>query len=333
MIDKIKLMNDNFNPDYILNNLRWKAVENDNLPNKKMLQARLYNDLKDKRKIMGLAILLTENLNTKTYSISIQGSIRKWYYKCNSRKDLSYTDFLDSINLLSIKLGLKQDVIWDTFKITNLELGITLLLKAEFHNIMDCFVKYQNAIRDNKFETTVYFKFKNYKILLYDKFIEINKGKIWGKNEKNIFNKFHFLRFEISVTKVSGTNFKNKYDTLELLKCNWNEIPKILYNYLDKIEFVDLISKEKKTETVTRIDFLNKLCFLGIKSNGIHKTIMDFNKLEIPNNKSKYFKDLMGIYKSNISTDRDYKAEILGELRKKTDRLYNKSNNRYINSV
>ena len=51
----------------------------------------------------------------------------------------------------------------------------------------------------------------------------------------------------------------------------------------------------------------------------------------LPNNKSKYFNDIMNIYKSHIISEIDYKAIILYELKKKTDRLYNKGNIRYIN--
>lgn len=330
MIDNIKIMDRNFNPEYILKNFRWREIEidEDELPElkcKKGLQANLTY----KSRMFSLRMLLTENIKTGTHTLSINGSIRKWYFNCNSRKDLNYLEFIDCIEILGKKLGLKKEDIWISFKITKLEVGVTLLLKYFTNDILNCFVKYRNAQRDNKFETTIYFKFNNYELLIYDKFIEMNKGKILGKNEKNILSKYFFFRFEISVIKVSGSTFKNNYDTLELLKFNWNNLPKLLQDYLTKIEFVDLISKEKKTKMETRVDLLNKLCYLGMKSIGIHKTILDFNNLNIPNNKSKHFNDLINIYKSNITSDRDYKAEILTELKKKTGRLYNKSNIRY----
>jgi hypothetical protein len=322
MIDKIKIQDTNYSPDFILNNYKWKEVKIDDDINKIGLQTNLTN----KSRMFSLRMLLTENLKTGTYTLSIDGSIRKWYFDKNSRKDLSYKEYNECIEILGEKLGLKKEEVWKKFKITQLEIGATLLLKSFTNDILDCFVKYRNAERDDKYESTIYFKFKNYDLVIYDKFLEMHQGKIWTKNELNIFNKFLFFRIEISVTKVSGSTFKKKYDTLELLKCNWKELPTLLHDYLDKIEFVDLISDEKKTETVTRIDFLNKLYFLGMKSIGIHETIMDFNKLAIPNNKSKYFKDLMNIYKSNITSERNYKAEILHALKTKTNRLYNKSN-------
>lgn len=331
MIDNIKIMNTDFNPNLILNKYKWKVIDfdDDEIPELKLKEG-LQANITNKSRMFSLRMLLTKNLKTKTYTLSINGSIRKWYFDKNCRKDLSYLEFVDCIEILGSKLSLKKGEIWSLFKITNLEIGITLLLKSSFRNIMDCFVKYRNAKRDSDYETSVYFKFNNYEILFYDKFIEMNRGKNWTKKEKNVFNKFHFFRYEISVTKVSATIFKKKFDTLELLKKRWDKIPIVLEKYLEKIEFVDLLSKEKIVEPISLSEYNNYIKYMGMKSIGIHKTIMDFDKLKIPNNKSKYFKDLMGVYKSNISRDIDYKAVLMFEFRKKVDRLYNKSYNRYI---
>lgn len=321
MIDKIKLMNDNFNPDFILKSMRWKEVEIEKAPFKKGSQSMLYNDFKDGKRIMGLGILLTYNMKTETYSISIQGSIRKWYYKNNSRKDLNYNEFINCIELIGEKLGLKRNEIWGIFKITILEVGVTLLLKSYFHNIMNCFLKYRNSVRNDEYETTIYFDFKNYTIILYDKFIEMNKGQIWSKKEENIFSKFHYFRFEISVNKLSGSPFKKDFNNLEQLKNNWYILPKILESYLKKIEFVDLLSKEKEVELKSNSDFIKNMAFLGMKSIGLDKAIKKFNNIEMPNNKSKYFSNFINIYVSNISSDRDYRSELMYEFKKKTDRL------------
>lgn len=321
MIDKIKIMNDSFDPEFILQSLRWKDVEIENEPFKKHKKAMLYNSFSDGRRIMGLGVLLTENTKTKTYSVSVQGSIRKWYYKSNSRKDLKYIEFVHCIRLLEKKLGIKKNNIWESFKITVLEVGVTLLLKSDFHNVINCFVKYRNAERDNKHETTVYFKFQNYEILLYDKFSEMNRHPIWSKKENNVFDKFHFLRFEISITKISGTSFRKDFSNLALLKTNWDKLPKILETYLQKIEFVDLLSPQKNVIPKSNSQWIKKMIFLGIKSIGIDKAIEEFNNIEITNNKSKYFSDNISIYKSHISSKRDYRGEILLALKKKTDRL------------
>ncbi|MCK8142477.1 hypothetical protein MW871_11295 [Flavobacterium sp. I-SCBP12n] len=331
MIDNIKIMNLDFNPEFILNNYKWKVVNFDHdeiseLNFKKGWQTNITN----KSRMFSLRMLLTENLKAKTYTLSINGSIRKWYFDKNSRKDLNYFEFVDCIEILGGKLGLKKGEIWTKFKVTKLEIGITLLLKSFNNDILNCFVKYRNAERDDKNCTTVYFKFNNYILKIYDKYLEIMQKQQTDLN-KNIINKFLFFRFEISIKKISGTSFNKNYNELSLLKSNWNMFPNELKKYLGNIKFVDTISKEKTiTEKISYNDFIKWKIYSEMKSNGIYRTIMDFNEKVLPNNKSKYFNDLMDNYKSFVASEKDYKAIILLELEKKTNRLYNKGNIRYI---
>ena len=312
--------------NFLLNNFQWKDATIDDAPFKEGKQANLNN----KSSRYGLRMLLSKNLNTETYTLTIDGSIRKWYLNENGRRDLNVIQFEDCIELLGKKIGLKQGEVWKIFKVTALEVGVTLLLKSCFRNIMDCFVKYRNANRCDKFKTTVYFHFKNYDILLYDKFDQMKGNKILTKKETNIFNKFHFLRFEISATKVSNTTFAKRFDTLELIKNNWSELSIILTEYLNKMEFIDLISSENLAEPKTVLDFNRQIKFLGMKSKGILNTIEAFRKIEQKNNRSKHLNELFNIYRSFISNDRDYKGELLLALKKKTDRLSNKIHIRYI---
>ncbi|WP_433763645.1 hypothetical protein [Flavobacterium ginsenosidimutans] len=317
MIDRIKLMAKDIDPNFLLTNFKWKDKTIKDAPFKKEKKANLIN----KSSKFGLRMSLTENLSNNTFSIKIDGSIRKWYLNENDRRDLNFIQFERCIELIGKKIGLKEDEVWKIFKVTVLEIGVTLLLKACFRNIMHCFVRYRNAIRCDKYGTTVYFHFKNYDILLYDKFDEMKKYKIWTKKEKNIFNKFHFLRFEISAVKVSNTTFIKKFDTLELIKNNWSELSIILNQYLHKMEFIDLISSENLTEPKTILDFNRQIKFLGMKSKGILNTIETFQKIELKNNRSKHLNELFNIYRSFISTERDYKSELIFALKKKTDKL------------
>jgi hypothetical protein len=305
------------NPNFLLTNFKWEDAIIEDAPFKKGQQANLnYKSSK-----YGLRMLLTENLNTGTYTLTIDGSIRKWYLNENDRRDLNFRQFEECIELLGKKLNLKQGEVWKIFKVTALEVGVTLLLKSCFRNIIECFVKYRNANRCDKFGTTLYFHFKNYDILLYDKFDEMKRYKILTKKETNIFNKFHFLRFEISATKVSNTTFVKRFDTLELIKNNWSELSIILNQYLNKMEFIDFISSENLTEPKTILDFNRQIKYFGMKSIGILNTIEVFQKIELKNNRSKHLNELLNIYRSFISNDRDYKGELILALTKKTDRL------------
>ena len=334
MVDNIKIMDQDFNPDYILKNYKWKEIDFDEEEN---IESKFINgfqaNLTNKSRKFSLRMLLTENLKTETYTLSINGSIRKWYFDKNSRKDLNYFEFVNCIEILGSKLGLKKGEIWKKFKVTQLEIGITLLLKSFNNDILNCFVKYRNAKRDDKYVTTIYFKFNNYHLKIYDKLLEMKKRSGLTKSDNNIINKFLLLRFEIGIEKISGSPFAKKYDNLFLLKSYWNILPNELHNYLDNIKFVDTISKKKVIEEkISYNDFLKWNVFTKMKFGGLYQTITDFNNMVLPNNKSKNFNDLMNIYKSNIISEKDYKAIILYELKKKTDRLYNKGNIRYINT-
>ena len=48
----------------------------------------------------------------KVKPVFINGSIRKWYFDKNSRKDLNYFEFVNCIEILGSKLGLKKGEIW-----------------------------------------------------------------------------------------------------------------------------------------------------------------------------------------------------------------------------
>ncbi|MEL1242787.1 hypothetical protein AAEO56_00825 [Flavobacterium sp. DGU11] len=320
MIDKIKIHLKDYSPS---DNITWKEKLVEDCIDKSLYNARLYNSAFPKKKF-SLKLLLTADEGNDMFNLSIDGSIRKWYYQKNSRKDLNYEEFLDCIELLAKELGTTKKRIL-AGKVNKVEVGVTLLLKAKMRGINDCFVKYRNAEREVVEETTLYFKFANYKLVFYDKFLEINKNTIWSDVQKKVFETFYFLRFEINAKKVSGTTFKNKFDTVEKIKENWNDLPDVIEKYITNIVFVDVISKEKMADVSDYSDFIIYLTFLGIKQYGVIESINLLDKSLSINNKKKKIEQFIDIYRTNITDDLDLKATLLMELRKKLDRLYNKS--------
>ena len=154
----------------------------------------------------------------------------------------------------------------------------------------------------------------------------MNKNKIWSDIDNNVFKKFYFLRFEINAKKVSGTTFKNKFDSIEKIRDNWNMLPPVIEKYINDVVFVDVISKEKKTEINDYSDFVNYLTFLGIKKYGVIESVNLFDKSVNTNNKKKKLEEFINIYRSNVTNEIDLKGKLLVELKKKLGRLYNKSN-------
>lgn len=324
MIDNIKI----HIPVYNLKKgtFDWKEPKNNDgfIYNKKFLVAKLYNP-KTPKKAYTLKVLLTLNIKTDVFSLSISGSLRKWYFQENSRSDLNLDQYIECIELIA--KGIKIDV--DDLKkmiVTKLEIGVTLLLKSNMRSIIECFVKLRNAERVVFEETTLYFKFKNYGIVLYDKYLEMNKNIIWTNIEKNVYKKFYFLRFEINAKKISGTTLKGKFDTLGRIQDNWNELSQTIEKHMTAIVFVDTISEEKIIE-INNVPILKKqLMFKAMKDMGIVKFSALFDKSIKTNNKNKDYKELINIYRSFITNDIDLKGILLVELRKKLNRLYNKGN-------
>lgn len=196
-------------------------------------------------------------------------------------------------------------------------------------SIIHCFQKYRNGRREIYKRTTLYFLFTNYKLVFYDKFLEIKKNKIWSQKDNLFFKKLYLLRFEISINKLSGTKFKNKFNTIDKIIKNWKLIPQVIYETLNSIVFVDIISKEKEPEINNYVDLINFISFIGLKNFGIEKSIRLFDDKIISSNKSKMLNKFLDIYRSNIINKPDLKTEFLLIIKKKLDSLYNKSNIKY----
>lgn len=319
MVDRIKIMLPDYSPN---ENLNWVKVKNKNFPDKTFYRALLFNRRFDKRR-HPLWLLLTANEKTEKFSLSISGSIRKWYFNKNSRSDLKYEEFNDSLNLLANDIGINLETLLNG-KVTKIELGLTILLKAKMRRLIDCLIKYRNAEREIFKETTLYFKFGNYKLVFYDKYLEMNKCTKWTKKEEIVFNKFYFLRFEINANKVSGTNLKTDYNTPKKIIENWNSIPSLIENYISDIVFVDVISSKKRNEIRSYSNLKNYLLHLGIKK------LVEENNISLLTSVIKNRSDTKKILKAyhvNLADEYCLRANFLFELNKKLKRLiYNKSN-------
>lgn len=324
MIDKIKIIVKDVNINYLRNNYNWQEKKDIDKENVIPSSKRLYRyNLTHKSKTFKLRLLLTENLKTKQTTLSIDGSIRKWYFGKNTRKDLNYKEFIECIEIIESKIGLKEGEIWLKSNITKLEIGVTLLLRNFTIDILNCFVKYKQAKRDISYVTTLYFKQTNYELKFYDKYLEIHKKdkKKLIKYNEVISKKLLLLRFEISIEKVSDPAFKTKYKNLQTLKSNWNQIPKDLNNYLKNITFLDIYADEKKIVPNNITALKNYAYYVYTKEVGITETIKIISNFENNTNKSKHMNELQYIYNTLTCNKNNYRRKILCELDKKTKRL------------
>jgi hypothetical protein len=111
------------------------------------------------------------------------------------------------------------------------------------------------------------------------------------------------------------------------VKKNWNAIVLQLQNYIDVVDFLDLISPEKKIDlSVANKQFNKKYVQLkAIQKNGIEDEITNIQN-RMGANKSRDIKLFLRDIRRYITKEIDLKSELLLELKKKTNRLYNNSN-------
>lgn len=327
MIDKVKIKIEKFTviDDYPL----WDGYRKSKYPNRHLFFRKIYNDKCKVKKPFAIRLMLVyDDLKDKS-TIKINGSIRKWYFGVNNRKDLNFVEFLDCVKLLSNKIGVRQIDLWNA-SVTKLESGVTLLLKSKFKNVDNCFVRrkaFNKIYKDN----TLYFEGANFKLKFYDKHGEINKNDKNFKNDlkkMNVNKKFHFLRFEVVVNKVSGVAFyKKNARTLDEIRNNWDELIIQIHRYINSIDFVDLISAEKEIDLTkfTKHENNKYLQFKAIQKKGFYEELKKI-EMRVDKNKSRSIKSFFKDYRRYITNVEDLKTELLEELKKKTNRLYNNSN-------
>lgn len=332
---KIKITDFVLLPDYI--NL-WGNYRKSKFPNRHIWSREITNDKANLKRRFRITLMLYYDDAKEKLSISLNGSIRKWYFGENTRKDLNYSEFLDCIKLLSAKIGISEEYLWNA-KVTQLESGITLLLKSDFKKINCCFIKYRNLERIED-RNTLYFEGKKspdcekskYRIKLYEKYLEINKNdERFEKNPKklNVHKKFFFFRMEIVIDKVSANNFyEKKANTLNKIKRNWNVINEKQIKYFESMHFVDMISKEKviNIETLGIRNSRRYLQFQKINRNGFFEELEKFEFDNRGTNSTKKLKVYLKNYEYFLEQKINYRSVVLAELKKKLSRLYSKSN-------
>ena len=330
-MDKIKIKISDFN---IINDLPlWGNYRPSKFPNRHLYFRDISNPKSKSKRPFKITLMLCYDDVKDKFTISFNGSIRKWYFGGNTRRNLSKNQLTECINLLSAAIEIKEQDLRNA-KITQLETGITLLLSSEFKKIINCFIKHRNFSREMN-ETTLYFKGKktkegfdsNYKYKIYEKYLEINKNdKSFYDNpiKMNVHKKFIFFRFEIVIKKVSGVVFyKEKARTFGDLLNNWTEINIELINRFQSINFADLISKAKNTDVskIGKRDSAKYLQFKAIDKNGF---IEEFEKFEIHNtstNRSTKAKAFIKNYELFLEKKKDFKDELYFLFKKKIDSL------------
>lgn len=303
MVDLLKIMHCKTNGD-VFSKFNWRFFKQ--YEDKNVFICAINNPNAMFKENAKLLIYYNENLKTKDKHLTIRGSVRKWYFGKNVRRDLTKTELIDCINTLVKVLYIKKQDLLNA-KITKIEIGATLTLNAKFRVMLDCMYSFPRLNRNN-YKGSLYFgdkKESSYTLIFYDKLLEINKHKpkMLQKNLK-ANSKIFFCRYEICLNKVSQCR-KFKIKTLNELLQNWEMVKQYVVLETEKIKFVDYISPIKPNVKNRKY----KREYLLIQENGFSNAINDIDVL-YENNRSNRKKRLeefvikhsQGIYK-NLHND------------------------------
>jgi hypothetical protein len=311
----------------------WSEWKKSKFPNKYYCSRQVTNSQSNVKRPFRITLLKYYNDVTLKTAIEFNGSIRKWYFGKNTRQNLTKKQLEECVKLLSAKIGIRTTDFLNA-KVTKLEVGVSVLLKSEFRDVINCFAKYRTFTREvNK--TTVYLKGKetidgkesNFKYKFYDKYLEINKNdKNFSADKKkiNVQNKFYCFRFENVVTKVSGVPYyKTNANTLFKILENWEELNYNLIEHITKIHFVDLISDERITNPneLGKRDLEKYAQFLAIKRNGFFEELEKFELNNKSTNRSTKTNQFFKNYEYFLDKKTDYKNTLILVIKKKIDSL------------
>ncbi len=320
MVDKVKMY---------LTNVKIKSIVSDDWKYFKKTDSHWYfkRKLKNPRSILGgnyslILIAVIDEDNSKTCCLTIRGSLRKWYFGRNCRRDLTVNELAECTKLLSAALRLAPVQILDA-QINQIEFGVTLTLPAEYRKLQDCLYFYPRLSR-NQYNTTLYFGDKtksSYNLILYDKYEEIFKNRNNKDNMYKANQKIYFMRYEISVNKLSSVPFfRERAQTLRMILWGyWNEIGNHLLATFDKIKYVDFTSEPGK-EIACYQDVNKLIMYNGIVKEGLSYYIEKINSSKI-SNKSHLFSSILSVAEYFNSENENYKHTAYSVLSKKITRL------------
>ncbi len=340
-MDRIKIKISDFT---LLNDYKlWGNYRPSKYPNRHILSREITNGKANCKRPFRITLMLYYDDVKDDFTIKFNGSIRKWYFGKNTRQNLTKSQLKECIMLLTNKIGIREIDLLNA-EVTQLEIGVTLLLKSYFKGIINCFVKHRHFTREVR-ETSVYLKSKEtkegkegaFKYKFYDKLLEINKNDtnfFSDAKKMNVQKKFNCFRFEIVLKKVCAVPFykenadtsdkkKEKADTLNKILENWEEINYELYKHISTIHFVDLISDEKEIniDKLGKRDAQKYLQFTAIKRNGFFEELEKFELNNTSTNRSTKVKSFFKNYEYFLDKKIDYRNELLQSLKKKIDSL------------
>lgn len=243
MVDRCKAYERNFKGKILYNNLNF--VKEDKF-GKEIY--KLKSPFSDEKETVFLDIVVKKD-NGIT-SVEVKGNFRKWFLGLNKLVDLNGSNFEKCISEIGRRVFGNEETLW-YFKITQVELGVTLKLPVEYAKISNAFVSYSNFKKIWYEDQSSSFVGDAYTVSVYNKGLEVlnsRKNKFGAslkspKAIEKLNSQKSFIRFEIKIMKLSKyVEFRDMFTSLRELYQNWNEVLDAAHKVFKKITYVDVMS-------------------------------------------------------------------------------------------
>ncbi|MCH4821678.1 hypothetical protein ML462_00700 [Gramella lutea] len=211
--------------------------------------------------------------------IFLEGNLRKWKYGGkNAVNDLSYSAYCECVELISKRLGVDSKFIYE-LELNYIEIGGNIKLPSAYDRFIPCLTSYPELTIERWSASSVYFKGAKYRLIFYDKLLEMKdrriiSGKVADRLRKHLF----ILRFEIKINAKSGYRKKKEIRTFKSFKDNWNDLIEDWKSSFYKAKICDLFSDSKRVERneLNPLETKNYHNFLFTKKVGVDRALYTF---------------------------------------------------------
>lgn len=284
---------------------------------------RLYNDLDGiNRHYLSICI------NYDAFTVTINGSIRKWYYGAASLEGLTKNDLYNILKLLSECLQIPVEILAE-FEFSRLEFGLNIPVKIKEEFFINKANRYKNSSFKPKTDDN-YIRFrsntKEEEIKLYGKIQEIiadAKGKRKTIEDLDyldrLIQKKKILRIELKyrggkarIYKKIGVktigDFYNSY--IDMLNLYWVNINKLEFNNNEDDE---LYYNPKKNSSKELYDFALSI---GLKTIGVKEFNRMINTLPSQQRRSARFSYKQKLLKMSSADRINVKLEMMKSVKR-----------------
>ena len=287
-----------------------------------------FESLKDKDE----GIFFTVKIRCKNDNVflSIEGSIRKWWFGMNGFQDLDYFNFEKAIEAIGKELLGDKNVLWG-YRVSILELGVNVQLPVICREYVDCYGGY-STFRKIWYEgETIVFEGKDsYSMIVYNKGAEIVSKRSAKKSKKNpepikkLNTRATWLRYELKTAKLSKVAIlRDLANTPGGILTNWDEIFNLLHEKIKNLKLIDntLPTHTDDFKAKNKTELKNYLINMGMLVVGSRRTMSFVDSLKRSVDKEAIKKELEQINrafmdKPRLDLERDLRMAISRRIRK-----------------